>query len=86
MLQSLFFLPVKLFECFGIPALVLHKIHCTTTTFQRIPTLFKDFADHITFQKDSSKDSELTGEELLPQAEADKIEAMLQDLKVSLFQ
>lgn len=30
-------------------------------------------------------DMQLIGEELLPQSEADKIEAMLQELKVSLF-
>uniref|UniRef100_A0A803LTJ6 Gamma-tubulin complex component n=1 Tax=Chenopodium quinoa TaxID=63459 RepID=A0A803LTJ6_CHEQI len=41
-------------------------------------------SDRFSVQKDSSSDSELTGEEeLLPQAEADKIEAMLQDLKES---
>lgn len=45
--------------------------------------IIQGFADRITFQKDTSADSELTGEELLPQAEADKIEAMLQDLKES---
>ncbi|KAL2945352.1 Gamma-tubulin complex component 4 [Bienertia sinuspersici] len=45
--------------------------------------IIQGFADHISFQKDSSEDSELTGEELLPQAEADKIEAMLSDLKES---
>uniref|UniRef100_A0A803L9Y1 Gamma-tubulin complex component n=1 Tax=Chenopodium quinoa TaxID=63459 RepID=A0A803L9Y1_CHEQI len=45
--------------------------------------IIQGFADRFSFQKDSSSDSELTGEELLPQAEADKIEAMLQDLKES---
>lgn len=45
--------------------------------------VIQGFADRFSFQKDSSADSELTVEELLPQAEADKIEAMLQDLKES---
>lgn len=56
---------------------------------QQIPResyIIQGFADRFSFQKDSSADSELTGEELLPQSEADKIEAMLQDLKVSFFQ
>ncbi|KNA21461.1 hypothetical protein SOVF_042960 [Spinacia oleracea] len=53
---------------------------------QQIPResyIIQGFADRFSFQKDSSADSELTGEELLPQSEADKIEAMLQDLKES---
>lgn len=33
-------------------------------------------------QKDTSLDTESIGEELLPQSDADKIEAMLQELKV----
>lgn len=36
----------------------------------------------LSLQKDSSVQTILSGEELLPQSEADKIEAMLQDLKV----
>lgn len=39
----------------------------------------------LSLQKDSSVQTILTGEELLPQSEADKIEAMLQDLKVLIF-
>lgn len=45
--------------------------------------VIQGFAGRFSFRKDSLADSELTEEELLPQAEADKIEAMLQDLKVS---
>ena len=45
--------------------------------------VIQGFADRFSFRKDSLADSEFTEEELLPQAEADKIEAMLQDLKVS---
>lgn len=33
-------------------------------------------------EKETELDADLTGEELLPQSEADKIEAMLKDLKV----
>lgn len=33
-------------------------------------------------EKETEVETELTGEELLPQSEADKIEAMLKDLKV----
>ncbi|XP_057549187.1 gamma-tubulin complex component 4 [Amaranthus tricolor] len=45
--------------------------------------VIQGFADRFSFRKDSLADSEFTEEELLPQAEADKIEAMLQDLKES---
>ncbi|EYU46733.1 hypothetical protein ABFS82_04G014200 [Erythranthe guttata] len=41
------------------------------------------FTGRISLQKDSSVETTLTGEELLPQAEADKIEVMLQELKES---
>ncbi|CAK9175334.1 unnamed protein product [Ilex paraguariensis] len=41
------------------------------------------FMERLSFQKDPSMDTKLIGEELLPQSEADKIEAMLQDLKES---
>ncbi|XP_075500920.1 gamma-tubulin complex component 4 homolog isoform X2 [Primulina tabacum] len=41
------------------------------------------FPGKFSLQKDSSVKSILIGEELLPQSEADKIEAMLQDLKES---
>ncbi|KAA8543087.1 hypothetical protein F0562_021418 [Nyssa sinensis] len=40
-------------------------------------------AEHCFFQKEPSLDTNLIGEELFPQSEADKIEAMLQDLKES---
>lgn len=56
-----------------------------TLHYHQIPResyINQGFADRFSFPKDSSADSELTGKELLPQAEADKIEAMLQDLKV----
>lgn len=46
---------------------------------------FQGFTGRFPFQKEPSVDQEKTGEELLPQAEADKIEAMLSDLKVSLY-
>lgn len=39
--------------------------------------------EHFSFQKEHSLDTKI-GEELLPQSEANKIEAMLQDLKVLL--
>uniref|UniRef100_A0A5B7C4N5 Gamma-tubulin complex component n=1 Tax=Davidia involucrata TaxID=16924 RepID=A0A5B7C4N5_DAVIN len=39
--------------------------------------------EHCFFQKEPSLDTNLIGEELFPQSEADKIEAMLQDLKES---
>lgn len=44
------------------------------------------FTERFSFQNEPSDDKELTGEELLPQSEADKIEAMLSDLKVSMHQ
>lgn len=37
------------------------------------------------YQKEPIHDTKVIGEELLPQSEADKIEAMLQELKVSYF-
>lgn len=40
------------------------------------------FVERFSFQKEPSLDKKI-GEELLPQIEADKIETMLQDLKVS---
>lgn len=48
---------------------------------QRIQGLTGRFS----FQKEPFMDMKLIGEELLPQSEADKIEAMLQELKVLLF-
>ena len=42
------------------------------------------FLGRFPFQKEPFADKEKIGEELLPQSEADKIEAMLSDLKVSL--
>ena len=41
------------------------------------------FMGRFAYQKEPLHDMKLIGEELLPQSEADKIEAMLQDLKVS---
>ncbi|XP_031261658.1 gamma-tubulin complex component 4-like [Pistacia vera] len=41
------------------------------------------FTGRFLFQKEPFQDMKLIGEELLPQSEADKIEAMLQDLKES---
>ena len=38
----------------------------------------------IFFTKDSSSQNKSTGEELLPQSDADKIETMLQNLKVGI--
>lgn len=40
------------------------------------------FTGPFSFQKEPLIDTKLIGEELLPQSEADKIEAMLLDLKV----
>lgn len=40
------------------------------------------FTGRFPFQKEPLIDTKLIGEELLPQSEADKIEAMLLDLKV----
>ncbi|XP_052172126.1 gamma-tubulin complex component 4 [Diospyros lotus] len=48
----------------------------------RGPQRFQGFSDRFSFQKEPSLDAKI-GEELLPQSEADKIEAMLQDLKES---
>lgn len=48
---------------------------------QRVPGLI----GKLPSQKDSSVRTMQTEEELLPQTEADKIEAMLQDLKVLLL-
>lgn len=42
------------------------------------------FVERFSFQKEPSLDTKV-GEELLPQFEANKIEDMLQDLKVSFF-
>lgn len=42
------------------------------------------FKGRFSFQKEPLLDTKLIGEELLPQSEADKIESMLQDLKVFL--
>lgn len=43
------------------------------------------FLGRFPFQKEPFADEDQTGEELLPQSEADKIEAMLSELKVSLL-
>lgn len=43
------------------------------------------FTERFLFQKDPSDDSNLSGEDLLPQSEADKIESMLRDLKVCKY-
>ena len=43
------------------------------------------FTGRFPFQKEPFVDQEKTGEELLPQSDADKIEAMLSDLKVSFY-
>lgn len=45
---------------------------------------FHGFAGRFSFQKELLIDKKFLGEELFPQSEADKIEAMLSDLKVSL--
>lgn len=47
-------------------------------SFQKIEGLSGRFP----FQKETIKSAGLEGEDLLPQSEADKIEAMLQELKV----
>ncbi|KAF8392581.1 hypothetical protein HHK36_022926 [Tetracentron sinense] len=44
---------------------------------------FQGFTGHFAFQQEHSMDTKLIGEELLPQLEADKIDAMLQELKES---
>lgn len=53
---------------------------------QQIPkgTQKFQYTGHFSFQNELSADKEFIGEELLPQSEADKIEAMLSDLKVSI--
>ncbi|XP_015891957.2 gamma-tubulin complex component 4 [Ziziphus jujuba] len=52
---------------------------------QQIPkgTQKFQYTGHFSFQNELSADKEFIGEELLPQSEADKIEAMLSDLKES---
>lgn len=52
---------------------------------QRMPRgsqKIQGFAGHYPFQNGPLLDAKLIGEELLPQSEADKIEAMILDLKV----
>ncbi|KAJ8444031.1 hypothetical protein Cgig2_020877 [Carnegiea gigantea] len=53
--------------------------HQIPRQYHRIP----GFSGRISFQKDPSTDAELVEEELLPQSEVDKIEAMLHNLKES---
>lgn len=47
----------------------------------RVHQKIQGFTDRYLFSKEAS---EIIGEELLPQCEADKIESMLRDLKVSI--
>lgn len=59
-----------------------------TLNHQQIPKgshRVQGLTGRFSFQKEPFMDMQLIGEELLPQSEADKIEAMLQELKVSLF-
>ena len=59
-----------------------------TLNHQQIPKGSQRVQGHtgrFSLQKEPFMDMQLIGEELLPQSEADKIEAMLQELKVSLF-
>lgn len=59
-----------------------------TLNHQQIPKVsqrFQGLTGRFSLQKESFMDMQLIGEELLPQSEADKIEAMLQELKVSLL-
>lgn len=53
---------------------------------QQIPkgTQKFQFTERFSFHNELSADKELIGDDLLPQSEADKIEAMLSDLKVSM--
>lgn len=48
----------------------------------RGPQKLQGFVERFSFQKEPALDKKI-GEELLPQIDADKIEVMLQDLKVS---
>lgn len=63
------------------PAFQYQDLACT----QQIPRdtqKIQAFAGRFNFQKEPLLDAKQIGDELLPQLEADKIEAMLQDLKV----
>lgn len=51
--------------------------------FQRGSQSCQVFTEHIPFQKEPSVAAQMTVEELLPQADADRIESMLQNLKDS---
>lgn len=50
--------------------------------FQRGSQSCQVFTEHIPFQKEPCVATQMTIEELLPQADADRIESMLQNLKV----
>lgn len=49
---------------------------------QRGPQKIQGFVGRFPFLKEPLVDSKLSGEELFPQSEADKIETLLRDLKV----
>lgn len=50
----------------------------------RVSQKIQGLTGRFSFQKEPFVDMKLIGEDLLPQSEADKIETMLQDLKVFL--
>lgn len=58
------------------------KDHVHNQQIPRSTQKFQWFTGRFPFQKEPFADTNLLGEELLPQCEADKIEAMLQELKV----
>lgn len=56
--------------------------------YQQLPKVsqrMQGFTGRVIFQKDTLLNAESIGEELLPQSDADKIEAMLQELKVLML-
>lgn len=57
-----------------------------SVSHQQMPKGFQiaqGFTGRFLWQKEPLVDLKLTGDDLLPQSEADKIEAMLRDLKVT---
>lgn len=50
----------------------------------RSPVKIQGFTERFLFSKEMLEDSDVIREELLPQSEADKIESMLRNLKVSI--
>ncbi|KAL5561443.1 hypothetical protein UlMin_031190 [Ulmus minor] len=63
-----------------------HAFRFQDAGYQQLPRgsqKFQGFTGRFPFQKEDFVDKELIGEELFPQSEADKIEALLSDLKES---